>query len=238
MDFGTISGFANPTYISKSSFCKLLLTEDQFSKLMEFCNGDLGAIKSVTGVACHVSGEGKYFPGTFERVISLMGPLVQICVAVQLMAEVFRICANSERLSIGFSEHALISLKLVVPNSVVGMIMGKGGQDVRSLAVENSVRIQISKRIPGVLERLVSVAGRSDHVCKAAFVLVETIQADHRTCEHALTIEYPSDLESSSSSSPVSGSTDDHLQQMTEHLEEIVSQLSMYPILFAGIRNA
>jgi hypothetical protein len=116
------------------------------------------------------------------------------------------------------------------------MIMGKGGRDVRSLAVDNSVRIQISKRIPGLLERMVSVAGRSDHVCKAAFVLVETIQADHRTCEHAMTLEYPSDLDASSSSSPVGGA--DQFQQMTNHLNELVSQLSMYPLLFAEMRNA
>ena len=239
MDFAHHSDYGNPAFISKSSFCKLLLSEDQFSKLMEFCNGDLGAMKSVTGVTCHVSGEGKYFPGTFERVVSLVGPLVQICVAAQLIAEVFRICANADRPALGFSEHALISLKLIVPNSVVGMIMGKGGKDVRSLAVDNSVRIQISKRIPYVLERMVSVAGRSDHVCKAAFVLIETIQADHRTCEHAMTLEYSSDVETSTSSSPHSGTTgSDDLQQMTDHLEEIVSQLSMYPMLFAEIRNA
>ena len=236
MDFVTPPNHGNPSFISKSSFCKLLVNDDQFSKLMEFCNGDLGAVKSVTGVACHVSGEGKYFPGTVERVISLMGPLVQICVAIQLIAEVFRICANAERSAFGFSEYALISLKLIVPNSVVGMIMGKGGRDVRSLAVDNSVRIQISKRIPGLLERMVSVAGRSDHVCKAAFVLIETIQADHRTCEHAMTLEYPSDLDVSSSSSPVGGV--DQFQQMTKNLNELVSQLSMYPLLFAEMRNA
>jgi len=236
MDFVNPSSHGSPSFITKSSFCKLLVNDDQFSKLMEFCNGDLSALKSVTGVACHVSGEGKYFPGTSERVISLMGPLVQICVAIQLIAEVFRICANAERSAFGFSEYALISVKLIVPNSVVGMIMGKGGRDVRSLAVDNSVRIQISKRIPGLLERMVSVAGRSDHVCKAAFVLVETIQADHRTCEHAMTLEYPSDLDASSSSSPVGGA--DQFQQMTNHLNELVSQLSMYPLLFAEMRNA
>jgi hypothetical protein len=86
---------------------------------------------------------------------------------------------------------------------------------------------------------MVSVAGRSDHVCKAAFVLIETIQADHRTCEHAMTLEYASDMETSTSSSPLSGTAgSEDLQQMTDHLEEIVSQLSMYPMLFAEIRNA
>jgi hypothetical protein len=224
------------SFASKSSFCKVLINEDQCNKLFEFCNGDLRAMKSVTGVACHVSGDGKYFPGTSDRVLSLTGPLLQICVAIQLIAEVFRLCANAERSSFGFSEHALISLRLIVPNSVVGMIMGKGGRDVRALAIENSVRIQISKRIPGLLERMVSVAGRSDHVCKAAFVLIETIQADHRTCEHAMTLEYPSDLDVSSASSPV-GSVD-QFQEMTKNLNDLVCQLSMYPMLFAEMRNA
>ena len=238
MEFSTVPDPCGSSFVSKSSFCKLLVNEDQFAKLMEFCNGDLKAMKSVTGVTCLVSGEGKYFPGTAERVISLVGPLVQICVAVQLISEVFRICVNAERSALGFSEYALISLKLIVPNSVVGMIMGKGGRDVRSLAIDNSVRIQISKRIPGLLERMVSVAGRSDHVCKAAFVIVETIQADHRTCEHALTLEYPSDIDVSASTPSPTGEETDQFLQMTKHLNELVCQLSMYPMLFAEMRNA
>jgi hypothetical protein len=239
MEFSAVPIPGTTSFVSKSSFCKLLVNEDQYSKLLEFCNGDLNAMKTVTGVTCLVSNEGKYFPGTSERVISLVGPLVQICVAVQLISEVFRICANAERSGLGFSEYALISLKLIVPNSVVGMIMGKGGRDVRSLAIDNSVRIQISKRIPGLLERMVSVAGRSDHVCKAAFVIVETIQADHRTCEHALTLEYASDIDISiSSTTSPTAEESDQFQQMTKHLNELVCQLSMYPMLFAEMRNA
>ena len=224
MDFISVPDLSKPCLTSKSSFCKILINPDQFSKLMEFCNGDIDAMKSVTGVACHVSNETSYFPGTTDRVMSLIGPLVQICVAIQLLAEVFRICASATRPQTGSSDYALIGVRLIVPNSVVGMIMGKGGKDVRSLAIDNSVRIQISKRIPGVLERMVSVAGRSDHVCSAAFVLIETIQADHRTGEHAMVLHY--------------AHAPDALQQMTKHLDELVSQLSLYPTLFAAIRNA
>jgi transaldolase len=77
---------------------------------------------------------------------------------------------------------------------------------------------------------MVSVAGRADHVCKAAFVLIETIQADHRTCEHAMTLEY--------AGAELNSLAVDPLQQMTKHLNELGSQLSLYPSLFAEIRNA
>lgn len=223
MDFiSVVPDHDKSSFIRKSAFCKILISVDQLGKLLEFCNGDLGAMIAVTGVTCQVSNEACYFPGTSDRVMALVGPLVQICVAIQLLAEVFRICAGASRPQSGSPDYALISLKLIVPNSVVGMIMGKGGKDVRTLAIDNSVRIQISKRIPGVLERMVSVAGRSDHVCNAAFVLIETIQADHRTGEHALVVNYPQDT----------------LQQMTKNLDELVTQLSQYPTLFAEIRNA
>lgn len=222
--------------ITQSSFCKILMNPDQLVKLMEFCNGDIGAMRNVTGVTCHVSDEGNFFPGTTDRVLAMSGPLVQICVAIQLIAEVFRICATADRAAMGGSDYALIGIKLIVPNSVVGMIMGKGGRDVRSLAIENSVRIQISKRIPGVLERMVSVAGRSDNVCTASFVLIETIQADHRTSEHASVLHYPN-IEVSEAAA-LSMNLSDPFQQMTKHLNELVTQLSMYPMLFAEIRNA
>lgn len=221
---------------SQSAFSKILMSADQLMKLMEFCNGDISAMQSVTGVTCHISDDGNFFPGTSDRVMSMSGSLVQICVAIQLIAEVFRICATADRSIMGASDYALIGIKLIVPNSVVGMIMGKGGRDVRSLAIDNSVRIQISKRIPGVLERMVSVAGRSDHVCSASFVLIETIQADHRTSEHASVLHYPNVEVSSESLSSMNLS--DPLQNMTKHLNELVTQLSMYPLLFAEIRNA
>jgi len=150
-----------------------------------------------------------------------------------------------DRPNTGSIEYALIGMRLIVPNSVVGMIMGKGGRDVRSLAIENSVRIQISKRIPGLLERMVSIAGRSDHVCNATFVLIETIQADHRTGEHATVLNYPISMgavtppiPSPTTSSSSTLSPEDHLDAMTRNLGELVSQLSKYPMLLAEIRNA
>lgn len=223
----------------KLSFCKLLITDDQFSKLLEFSFGDLSTVKNLTGCTCQVSEIGNYFPGTKERVLSLSGPLVQICVAVQLISDLFRLCAIAERPHTGSPDYALIGMRLVVPNSVVGMIMGKGGRDIRTLAIENSVRIQISKRIPGLLERLVSIAGRSDHVCCASFVLIETIQADHRTGEHASILNYPSTSPAPTPSPSASNTFEhDHLEAMTRNLGELVSQLSKYPMLLAEIRNA
>lgn len=230
---------------SKLSFCKLLITEDQLDKLMEFCGGDIGAVKSVTGCACRVSMFGNYFPGTTDRIISLIGPLVQLCVAIQLVSDVFRICASVDRPGLVSGDHALIGLRLIVPNSVVGVIMGKGGKDIRSLAVHNSVRIQISKRISGVLERMVSVVGRSDHVCAASFVLVETLQGDYRTSEHASILSYSvshspcsSGSSPSTSASSLLGEPEDNLMRMTRNLDSLVSQLAKYPRLFSEIRNA
>jgi hypothetical protein len=223
----------------KLSFCKMLITDDQLSKLVEFSFGDLSTVQSLTGCTCHVSGIGNYFPGTKERVLSLSGPLVQICVAVQLISDLFRLCAIAERPYTGSPDYALIGMRLIVPNSVVGMIMGKGGKDIRTLAIENSVRIQISKRIPGLLERLVSIAGRSDHVCNASFVLIETIQADHRTGEHATILNYPAISPAPTPSPSASNLYEhDHLEAMTRNLGELVSQLSKYPMLLAEIRNA
>jgi hypothetical protein len=232
---------------AKMSFCKMLITSEQLSKLREFCFGDLSTINALTGCTCQVSEIYNYFPGTQDRVLALSGPLVQICVAVQLISDLFRLCAMADRPHSGSSEYALIGMRLIVPNSVVGMIMGKGGRDVRALAIENSVRIQISKRIPGLLERMVSVAGRSDHVCSASFVLIETIQADHRTGEHASVLNYPQVSPSgtppvpsplASSCSSTTSSPEDHLNEMTRNLGELVSQLSKYPMLLAEIRNA
>lgn len=187
------------------SYCKILVTYAQLEQLLEFCYNDLETLKAITGCTCRVSEIGVHFPGTKDRVMTISGTLVQICVAVQLLVEVFRICVNTDRPRLsGNLEYALINLRLIVPNSVVGMIMGKSGQDIRTLAIDNSVRIQISKRIPYVLERMVTIAGRTEHVCKASFVIIETIQADHRTSEHGHVLTYPDVISLSTSISPTS----------------------------------
>jgi hypothetical protein len=254
---------------SRIGYCKVLLTYGQLDQMMEFCYNDLSTLKAITGCTCRVSEVGTHFPGTKDRVMTLSGTLVQICVAIQLVVEVFRICTNSDRSRLlGASvEYALISLRMVVPNSVVGMIMGKSGEDIRTLAIENSVRIQISKRMPCVLERMVTIAGRAEQVCKASFVIIETIQADHRTSEHGNSLRYPDILSLSASLSPTSPLSDsssvnestttsatntacsnpfklfssfeeDPFNALVGDLGNLVDQLSNYPSLFAKIRNA
>jgi hypothetical protein len=203
----------------KECHAKVLISQVQFKKLIALCGGDLVPLCDVAGVTCQVSEPGMYFPGTEERIMSFSGPLLHICVAIQALTELFKFMSSDERPGTS-NGYALITLNLIVPNSVVGMIMGKGGKDIRNLATDNSVRIQISERIPGLLERMVSVSGRYDHVSTASYVLIETIQADHRTAEHSKILDYPS------------GRVETPLNEMTKQLDEIVNQLAQFSLIF------
>ncbi|KAF4657046.1 hypothetical protein FOL47_008633 [Perkinsus chesapeaki] len=83
-----------------------------------------------------------------------------------------------------------VTMRLIVPNSAIGVLMGQHGSDIKRLAVGCGVHIQISSRINGLVERIVSVTGRSGNVLVAACEIMDAIQDNPHLLEHAINLTY------------------------------------------------
>merc|ERR1712168_1205784 len=76
-------------------------------------------------------------------------------------------------------------MKIVVPNSTAGMIIGKGGTAIKSISEQTGARIQISQKDADSVagERVVCVSGTEEQVQAACAIIASKVQEDP---EHAL----------------------------------------------------
>lgn len=143
-------------------------------------------IKDKTGVQIDISKHDARFPGTEERVVTLQGDVTQIQDAVAFVQEKLR--SDNEPASARSYDQELNdkrkkSCKLVVADSAMGKIIGKGGEKIKELKAAFNVQINTSKRdeTPSELEeRIISIEGEYKDIEKCAFEIIEDICADSR----------------------------------------------------------
>ena len=259
----TISGVSNdpfgdlvayPTFHpSRACYCKLLLTAEEATEVLQATmlpdKCDLEAISgskvdSLPASVSYATLTGAPVPPD-DIVIVLSGPMPCIHSAVSFLSEKVGSLRDDEFVSA--LRRRIVSLRIVVPNSVVGVLMGRGGKDIRNLAVSSGVRIQISQRVAGALERVVHVTGTAQQAVLAGITIIETIQSDPHTQEHA---EGGRDVVSAENSarkrraretgmvrsdrnSPetVSATTADDEAALAKCLQDLLSQLQEHPEL-------
>ncbi|KAK6136117.1 hypothetical protein DH2020_030133 [Rehmannia glutinosa] len=112
-------------------------------------------IQSQSGARIQLSRNFEYFPGTSDRIIMVSGTVDDILKAVDLIL--------SKLLDEDGGETVPESkIRLVVPNSSCGGLIGKGGSIIRSLIEDSRASIKISPQdnyYPGLHDRLVTVTG-------------------------------------------------------------------------------
>jgi hypothetical protein len=165
-------------------YCKLLLTKEDVNEIFTFdINQDRSDLETVTGVSLNSNID----DDTVEaHVVVMAGNVATIHDGISFIAERIGMTRDSEFISV--LRRKIITLRVIVPNSVVGVLMGRGGKDIRNLAINSGVRIQISQRVVGCLERVVHVTGTYQQAVVAATTITETIQSDPHTEEHSKNI--------------------------------------------------
>lgn len=76
---------------------------------------------------------------------------------------------DGERLQRSEEEYAeqQLTLRALVSSKEAGVIIGKAGQNVADLREKTQVRAGVSKVVPGVPDRVLTVTGRLDGIAKA-----------------------------------------------------------------------
>jgi KH domain len=212
-----------------SCCCKMLLfKEEAMETLSSTFDSTATDLEMVSGCAVSAS-------ETEEgQVIVLQGSMPSIHAALAFLGD--RIGSMRDTEFTSMLRRKVVTLRVIVPNSVVGVLMGRSGKDIRNLAVSCGVRIQISQRVPGVLERIVHVTGTVQQAVMATGSIVETIQADPHTVEHAKTLEAPRsqmdefspEVNSAPTENGVVGLLDENT--LAKHLQELLAQLAQHPL--------
>ena len=73
-----------------------------------------------------------------------------------------------------------MQVKVVVPNSTAGLIIGKGGAMIKSIMEQSGARVQISQKSEGITlsERVITISGEAENNRKAVSFIINKIQED------------------------------------------------------------
>lgn len=112
---------------------------------------------NVTGARIIVSGALEVYPGTNDRVVLITGTLDSVSLAQTLMWEMIaqNVKAGTDRSSewspeavvksLGMNDNVEVTSKISLPAAVGGLILGRGGETIRSMATESGAKIVMTR---------------------------------------------------------------------------------------------
>lgn len=120
-----------------------------------------------------------FFPGTTERCVLITGTHEALLRAASLV--VMKIQEAEQHGSDGKMDMgATFTSKMLVPNSAVGAIIGKGGSTINEMSAQSGAQMQVSSKdvqaMMGLSERVVSVTGDLHQMHIAVTLVVAKMQ--------------------------------------------------------------
>ena len=169
-------------------WAKLLVADKVAGSVIGKGGAVISDLEKATDTIIKLSPGRTYFPGTQERLVVVSGDLENTQEAVRQISDKIKQAAlldsqGSPTVS-ALAPDVDVTLKLVVPNSAVSCIIGRGGEVVRDINKTTGALIRASERFPGLHERIVQISGSQAEVVSAAAEVVRRIQADRNLREH------------------------------------------------------
>lgn len=130
----------------------------------------INEFQAQSGARIQLSRNHEYFPGTNDRVIALTGTTDEILEAFNLILTKIYSEAEDE-LNLKANQ-----VSLVVPHSVCGAIIGKGGTTIRTFVEDSHANIKLSspeQTIPGLRDRLVTITGSLEQQMHAVVLITK-----------------------------------------------------------------
>ncbi|XP_077117016.1 RNA-binding protein Nova-1 isoform X8 [Ranitomeya variabilis] len=146
-------------------------------------------LQKETGATIKLSKSKDFYPGTTERVCLIQGTVEALNAVHGFIAEKIREMpqnvAKTEPVSIlqpqtTVNPDRIKQVKIIVPNSTAGLIIGKGGATVKAVMEQSGAWVQLSQKPDGInlQERVVTVSGEPEQNRKAVELIVQKIQED------------------------------------------------------------
>ncbi|KAI8990022.1 hypothetical protein BDB01DRAFT_848123 [Pilobolus umbonatus] len=96
--------------------------------------------------------------GAYERILTVTGPVIAVAKAYALVGE--KILTEHNQQEEGSTSEQIISIKLLVPDSKMGTLIGKGGCVIKSVQDSSGARLNASEEpLPMSTERYITIQG-------------------------------------------------------------------------------
>ncbi|KAK4480385.1 hypothetical protein RD792_013457 [Penstemon davidsonii] len=148
-----------PDNEEKTIHLRFLLSNAEAGSVIGKAGSTINEIQSQSGARIQLSRNFEYFPGTSDRIIMVSGTVDDVLKAVDLILSKL---LDEFYVEDGGEIDPESKIRLVVPNSSCGGIIGKAGAIIRSMIEDSRAGIKISSQdhsYPGLHDRLVTVTG-------------------------------------------------------------------------------
>ncbi|KAL8166577.1 hypothetical protein V2J09_008076 [Rumex salicifolius] len=177
----------------KTTYVKFLVSNAEAGSVIGKGGTTITDFQTQSGARIQLSRNQEYFPGTSDRIIMVSGKLNDILKAVDLILN--KLLTEIQYENEDEEVDMRTKVRLIVPNSCCGAIIGKGGATIKSLIEESQAGIKISPQdngYAGVSDRLVTLTGSLGGQMNALDLILSKLTEDPRYLQSMNTpLSYP-----------------------------------------------
>ncbi|KAK8510092.1 hypothetical protein V6N13_103691 [Hibiscus sabdariffa] len=213
----------------KPTYIRFLVSNAAAGSVIGKGGSTITDFQSKSGARIQLSRNHEFFPGTSDRIIMVSGTVDEV---LKVMDLILAKLLNELDLEDNDDVEPRTKVRLIVPNSSCGSIIGKGGATLKSFIEDSQAGIKISPQdnnFYGLSDRLVTLTGTLDEQMRAIELILPKLsddphysQAIHAPFSYAATYnsmsyppngtggKFPSQKEDRSDSITI-GVSDDHI---------------------------
>jgi len=123
---------------------------------------NVSEIRELSGAKITIS---EMVPGAVERILTVSGLLDTVALAFSLVSRKIL-----QEVPAGSEQDQIVTIRLLVPDNRMGLLIGKGGNVIKNIQEESGARCNVSSdRLPMCTERTIVITGVSDSIHIAVY---------------------------------------------------------------------
>ncbi|GMI86954.1 BINDING TO TOMV RNA 1S (SHORT FORM), binding to TOMV RNA 1L (long form), BINDING TO TOMV RNA 1 [Hibiscus trionum] len=162
----------------KPTYMRFLVSNAAAGSVIGKGGSTITDFQSKSGARIQLSRNHEFFPGTSDRIIMVSGTVDEI---LKVMELILAKLLNEFNLEDNDDIEPRTKLRLIVPNSSCGSIIGKGGATIKSFIEDSQAGIKISPQdnnFYGLNDRLVTLTGTLDEQMRAIELILSKLSDD------------------------------------------------------------
>lgn len=181
---------------SPSIALKILVSNGIAGSIIGRAGSTISELQSLSGSRIKLSQNGECFPGTNERVCLIQGEIERMKAGIHLILQRFILANDSDDendtgtedgdegdgMDEPESKSTTFQLKVLIPSSACGMLIGRNGRHIKSIASNSQTKIQLGQKeeISSITtgERIFSIQGGKENVLHCVDLLIECIEKE------------------------------------------------------------
>ncbi|XP_049354996.1 protein BTR1-like isoform X1 [Solanum verrucosum] len=157
---------------------KFLLSNAEAGSIIGKGGSTISDFQARSGARIQLSRNNEFFPGTMDRIVMVSGSIDDVLKAVDLILNKL---LDESYVEDGGDVGPRSKVRLVVPNSSCGGIIGKGGSVIKSFIEDSRAGIKIlpqDENFPGLHDRIVIVIGTLGEQMRAIELILYKLAED------------------------------------------------------------